>query len=190
LPSKRSVYVGEQFVAELKVYTSVNTRPTAGLKEVPYEGFYKHALEADQSSMRENIGGIEHVTQVLQRHVLIPQKAGKIRIEQYDSEWSIPQRVANRRSGNAFDPFNDPFFDRIREVPEIISTKPVIIDVKALPPNPPAGFTGAVGNLKFSTELKADKPVVNDAISLLVKISGTGNISLIGAPKIDFPPGS
>jgi hypothetical protein len=184
IPSKRSVYVGEQFVAELKVYTSVNTRPTAGLKEVPYEGFYKHAVDADQSSSRENVGGVEHVTQVLQRHVLIPQKSGKIRIEQFDSEWALPQKVSNQRSRNAF----DPFFDRMREVPEIISTKPVTIDVKPLPANAPDGFTGGVGKFEFNAELKADKPVVNDAISFVVKISGTGNISLIGAPKIDFPP--
>lgn len=188
LPSKRTVYVGEQFVSELKVYTSVNTRPTSGLKEVPYEGFYKHALEADQSASREAIGGQEHVTQVLQRHVLIPQKTGEIIIEPFESEWAIPQRVTNQRSGSMFDPFNDPFFDRVREVPQLITTPAVTIHVKPLPPNAPKGFTGAVGDLKFSAVLKSDKPVVNDAISLVVKISGVGNISLIGAPKIDFPP--
>lgn len=193
LPSKTSVYVGEQFVSELKVYTSVNTRPTAGIKEVPYEGFYKHALEADKSSSREVINGKEYVTQVLQRHVLIPQKAGKLVIEPFESEWSIPQRVSRKRSGSAFDdlfndPFNDPFFDRFQEVPTLITTKPVTIDVKPLPPDAPKGFTGGVGDLNFSATLSAQNVKVNDAISLVIKISGVGNISLIGAPKIDFPP--
>ncbi|MCA1746331.1 MAG: BatD family protein, partial [Bacteroidales bacterium] len=189
LPSKTSVYIGEQFVSELKVYTSVNTRPAGGLKEVPYEGFYKHALEADQNSSRENIGGTPHVTQVLQRHVLIPQKKGKLVIEPFKSEWTIPQRVTAQRPRSRFDDFfNDSFFDRVQEVPVEISTKPVTINVKPLPGNAPSGFTGGVGDLKFSAKLSDDQLAVNDAISLIVTISGTGNISLIGEPKIDFPP--
>ncbi|MCA1747773.1 MAG: BatD family protein, partial [Bacteroidales bacterium] len=104
-PSKTSVYVGEQFVSELKVYTSVNTRPASGLKEVPYEGFYKHALEADQTSKREDVGGQVHVTQVLQRHVLIPQKTGKLVIEPFESDWTVPQRVTTQRPRSGFDDF-------------------------------------------------------------------------------------
>ena len=189
LPSKSSVYVGEQFVSELKVYTSVNTRPAGGLKEVPYEGFYKHALEADQTSSRENVGGQVHVTQVLQRHVLIPQKTGKLVIEPFESDWTVPQRVTTQRPRSMFDDFfNDPFFDRVQEVPVTISTKPVTINVKPLPGNAPAGFTGGVGDLKFTAKLSDNRVTVNDAISLVVTIAGTGNISLIGAPKIDFPP--
>jgi hypothetical protein len=193
LPSKRSVYVGEQFVSELKVYTSVNTRPTGGLKEIPYEGFYKQALEADQVSSRENINGKMHVTQVLQRHVLIPQKSGKIVIEPFDSEWTVPRRVNRQRSGSIFDeffddPFNDPFFDRYQDVPVTISTEPVTINVKPLPPGAPEGFTGGVGNLEFSAKLSTDQVTVNDALSLVVTVRGTGNLALLGAPKIDFPP--
>ncbi|MDF1572801.1 MAG: BatD family protein [Bacteroidales bacterium] len=193
LPSKRSVYVGEQFVSELKVYTSVNTRPTGGLKEVPYEGFYKQALEADQVSSRENIDGKMHVTQVLQRHVLIPQKSGKIVIDPFDSEWTIPRRVNRQRSGSIFDeffddPFNDPFFDQYQDVPVTISTEPVTINVKPLPQGVPEGFTGGVGDLEFSARLSADQVTVNDALSLVVTVRGTGNIALLGAPKIDFPP--
>ncbi|MCF8226205.1 MAG: BatD family protein [Bacteroidales bacterium] len=188
LPSKREVYIGEQLVSELKVYTSVNTQPTSGMKEVPYEGFYKHTLDADQNSSRENINGKPHVTQVLQRHILIPQKAGKIVIEPYESEWAIPQRVSRGGSGFFDDPFNDPFFDRVRNVPVKIATKPVTINVKSLPENLPAGFTGGVGDLTMTATLNTEKVKVNDALSLVVKISGTGNIALIGAPEISFPP--
>ncbi len=193
IPSKRNVYVGEQLVSELKIYTSVNTSPTGGLKEVPYECFYKYSLDADQVSSRENINGKIHVTQVLQRHVLIPQKAGSIVIEPYTSEWTIPQRItSNRRSGNIFDDFfNDPFsdpFDRYRNVPVEITTDPVTINVKPLPENVPEGFTGAVGDFTFKANLSTNNLKVNDALSLVVTISGTGNISLISPPEIDFPP--
>lgn len=190
LPSRRSVYLGEQLVSELKVYTRVNTRPTGGLKEVPYEGFYKHSLEPDQNSSRENINGKMHVTQVLQRHVLIPQKTGKLVIEPFESEWTIPQRVSGGPGGGSVfdDFFNDPFFDRVQDVPVKITTLPVTINVKPLPGNAPTGFSGAVGDFSFSARLSTDKVKVNDALSLVVTIAGTGNISLIGEPKIDFPP--
>ncbi len=189
LPSKTSVYVGEQFVSELKVYTRVNTRPSGGLKEVPYEGFFKHSIEADQVTSRENIGGKDHVTQVLQRHVLIPQKSGRMVIEPFMSEWTVPQRVTTQRPRSPFDDFfNDPFFDRVQEVPVKISTRPVTINVKPLPDGAPSGFTGGVGDLNMTAKLSSDKVKVNDAISLSVIVSGTGNISLIGAPNISFPP--
>ena len=41
IPSKKEVYVGEQFVSGLKVYTRVNTRPGSSAKDIPYEGFFK-----------------------------------------------------------------------------------------------------------------------------------------------------
>ena len=189
IPSRTSMYVGEQFVSELKVYTTVNTRPVGGQKEVPYEGFYKQTLDPDQTSSREVINGQQHVTQVLQRHLLIPQKAGKVIIEPFESEWTIPQRVSSSRSGSVFDDFfNDPFFDRYQDVPVTLSTRPLTIQVKPLPENAPASFTGGVGNFKFSAELSGQILKVNDALSLKVTISGTGNIPLIAAPKIDFPP--
>ncbi len=189
IPSKFNVYVGEQFVSELKVFTSVNTRPSSGLKEVPYEGFYKQTLDPDQSSSRENINGQIHVTQVLQRHVLIPQKAGKLVIEPFESEWTIPRRVSKSRSGSVFDQFfDDPFFNGYQDVPVTIATRPVTINVKPLPDGAPAGFTGGVGNFNFSANLSTDEVKVNDAINLVVKISGTGNIPLLGEPKINFPP--
>jgi hypothetical protein len=193
-PSKRSVYLGEQLVSELKIYTSVNTRPAGGgLKEVPYEGFYKQTLDPDQVSSRENIDGKIHVTQVLQRHILIPQKSGELVIPAYSSEWTIPQRVQSQRSRSLFDdffddPFSDPFFDRIQNVPVEIFTDPVTINVKPLPPGAPKGFTGGVGQFKFSANLSEDDLEVNESTNLVVRISGTSNLALISAPDVNFPP--
>lgn len=193
IPSRKQVYTGEQLVAELKVYTRVNTRPTGGMKEVPYEGFYKYQLDPDQSSKRENINGETHVTQVLQRHVLVPQKSGKLVIEPFESEWTVPQRIQSNRSGSTFDdffndPFSDPFFDRVRQVPVKISTKPVTIDVMPLPGNAPVGFTGGVGDFDFTARLSADHVKVNESLSLIIEVSGTGNLELLDPPKVDFPP--
>lgn len=192
IPSKREVYVGEQLVCELKIFTRVNTRPTGGLKDIPYEGFYKHAIDPDQSSQQEIINGETYVTQVIQRHILIPQKSGKMVIEPFDSEWTIPKKVQRKRSRSAFDdffdPFNDPFFNSVQNIPVTLYTKPVTINVKPFPAGAPQGFTGGVGSLKMTASLSETELAENDALSLVVKVSGVGNISLLGAPEVDFPP--
>lgn len=193
IPSKRTVYLGEQLVAELRIYTRVNTRPAANMVDIPYEGFYKHQLDPDQQASRERINGVEYLTQVLQRHVLIPQKTGKLVIKPFESEWTVPRKVQRRRPGSIFDeffddPFNDPFFDSYQNVPVTLATDPVTIHVMPPPADAPPGFTGAVGDFRMTAELNEDKVKENDALNLVIRIEGTGNISLIGEPEVNFPP--
>ena len=192
IPSKQDVYIGEQLVSGLKVYTRVNTRPGSSAKDFPYEGFYKKALDPDQSAQRETINGQEYVSQVIQRHILIPQKTGKITIEPYESEWIIQRRIQRQRPGSLFDDFfSDPFFTdpfgSYQDVPITIRTRPVTIHVKPLPPNAPAGFTGGVGSFNLKAELSGDEVDVNEALSLKITVSGTGNLPLIGDPEVNLP---
>jgi hypothetical protein len=187
IPSKRNVYVGEQFVSGLKVYTRVNTRPASAAKDLPYEGFYKTSLDPDASAQRQDINGQQYVTQVIQRHILIPQKSGDITIDPYESDWMIQQRV-QRRSSSIFDDFfDDPFFSGVQEVPQKLATLPVTIHVKPLPPGAPEGFTGAVGDFNMKAELSTEELEVNEALSLKVTIRGTGNLPLLGAPEVNLP---
>ena len=188
LPSKKEVYVGEQLVSTLRVYTRVNTRPAGGTKDIPYEGFYKKSLDPDASATRQDINGEQYVTQVIQRHILIPQKSGKLVIEPFESEWMVQQRV-QRQSNSVFDSFfDDPFFSGVQDVPTKLATRPVTINVKPLPPGAPAGFTGGVGNFTMTAELSEDEVEVNEALSLKITIRGTGNLPLLGKPEVNLPP--
>jgi len=189
LPSKREVYVGEQFVSGLKVYTRVNTRPASSSGDLPYEGFYKKSLDPDANAQRQNIKGQQYVTQVIQRHILIPQKTGDIVISPYESEWMVQQRVQRRNPSSAFDSFfDDPFFDSFKDVPTRLATRPVTIHVKPLPPGAPEGFTGAVGDFSMEASLSEQEIEVNEALSLKISIRGTGNLPLLGEPKVNLPP--
>ncbi len=189
IPSKREVYVGEQFVSALRVYTRVNTRPASGTKDLPYEGFYKKSLDPDASATRQDINGEQYVTQVIQRHILIPQKSGKIVIEPFESGWMVQQQIQRRRSNSAFDSFfDDPFFGGVQEVPTKLLTKPVSINVKPLPAGAPAAFTGGVGSFTMKAVLSAAEVEVNEALSLKVTVRGTGNLPLMGEPEVNLPP--
>lgn len=189
IPSKKEVYMGEQFVSGLKVYTRVNTRPGSSASDLPYEGFYKKSLDPDASAQQQEINGLQYVTQVIQRHILIPQKTGDLEIAPYESDWMVQQRVERQRSNNPLDAFfNDPFFNSVQEVPVTLATLPVNIRVKPLPPGAPVGFTGAVGDFEMKAELSSSEIEVNEALSLKITITGAGNLPLLGEPEVNLPP--
>ncbi|MFZ5941936.1 MAG: BatD family protein [Bacteroidota bacterium] len=191
IPSKNELYIGEQMVCELKIYTSVNTRPAGNNKEVSYEGFFSKMIDPDQVSQREVINGRTYVTQVIQRHILIPQKAGDLTIQPFSMDWIVQKQAQRKRTGSIFDDpfFNDPFFNsRVEEVPVTLSTKPLTLHVKALPSPAPEGFTGAVGSFSMKTELSQEEVKVNEALSLKITVSGTGNLNLMGNPLVSLPP--
>lgn len=189
IPSKREVYVGEQLVSGLKVYTRVNTRPGSSASDLPYEGFYKLSLDPDASPQQQEINGQVYVTQVIQRHILIPQKTGDLKIAPYESDWMVQQRVQRQRSNNPIDNFfDDPFFNGYQDVPVTLSTLPVAIKVKPLPSGAPVGFTGAVGEFQMKATLSSNEIGVNEALSLKITISGAGNLPLLGEPEVNLPP--
>jgi hypothetical protein len=181
--------LGEQFVSGLKVYTRVNTRPASSSRDIPYEGFFKNSVDPDETAQQQEVGGQPYVTQVIQRHILIPQKSGKLMIPSYESEWMVQQRVERQGGRSAFDNFfDDPFFNGYQDVPVKLSTLPVSILVKPLPSGAPGGFTGAVGQFTMSASLSASEMEVNEALSLKITISGTGNLPLLGEPEVNLPP--
>ena len=80
--------------------------------------------------------------------------------------------------------------DAIVEQHVTLQSKPVEITVKPLPDeNKPADFKGSVGNFIIQSSLQKDNITTDDAGNLKIIISGTGNIQLLNAPKINWPQG-
>jgi len=90
------------------------------------------------------------------------------------------------RSGprSIFDEFFGGGFETYRK--RLVS-KPVSINIKKLPLPEPQGFTGAVGNFKIDASVDKNSLKANDAFTYRLKISGKGNLKLIGNPKLTFP---
>ena len=125
--------------------------------------------------------------------ILFPQKSGEIVIEPKTLKCMAQVRVqGNRRVRDPFFDsfFDDPFFNnQYRNVPLEISSKPIKLNVKPLPiDQKPPGFSGAVGKFDISASIDNSDLVVNDAVTLKVNISGTGNLELINTPEINWPP--
>ncbi|MFQ5674747.1 MAG: BatD family protein, partial [bacterium] len=97
----------------------------------------------------------------------------------------VPRR--RRRGRDIFDSFfDDPFFRRTERI--AVQSNAVTIDVRPLPDQgKPSNFSGAIGDFAITSSIDKQKVKSNEAITLKVKVSGTGNIRIIPTPEIDFP---
>ena len=192
IPSKKELYLGEQLVVETKVYVREQLRIT-GVTEPHYTGFWREEIDPDDFVQRETFNGVSYRTQVIKRDLLTAQKTGNINIEPAKMEVMLRKKLQSRSPSGAFDDiFNDPFFrdpfERYQDVPASYNSNELSIKVKPLPDPAPASFRGAVGRFNFSARLSRDSSRTNESVVLKINIEGKGNLDLIEAPKIDFPP--
>ena len=185
--SKREVMVGEPITATLKIYQRANLTGFEDARFPKFNGFWSQEVDTPQSIefQREQVGDKMYNAAVLRRWVLIPQKAGTLTIDPSEIVCLVNVRTQRPRTGSVFDDFfeNDYVTQRQR-----VSTPAMAVKVSALPGGAPAGFSGAVGEYSVSAKLSKDALKTHDAASLIVTVTGKGNVSLVEAPKIDFPP--
>jgi len=120
---------------------------------------------------------------LLRKFVIIPQQEGQVKIDPAEMVCLVNIRVSP--SGTSI---FDGFFDDYRTVRKKVSTGPVTVDVSPLPAGAPASFGGGVGSFTISAKLSRDSLKTHEAASLMVTLAGKGNISLLEAPKVKFPP--
>ena len=70
-----------------------------------------------------------------------------------------------------------------------LSTTPVEIDVRPLPPGAPTDFSGAVGRFSISARTNGASGAVNEPLTLTVNLTGEGNFDLLPDPGWPDTPG-
>ena len=185
--SKTSAVVGETISATLKLYQRVNIAGFDDAKFPSFDGFWSQEVQAPTNIEfhRENVGDVIYNAALLRSWTLIPQQAGDITIDPAELVCLVNVRAPRSSSGSIFDSF---FQDEYQTVRKRITTGTYKVHVNPVPAGAPASFSGGVGNFKMSAELTRDSLKTHDAASLKVSVSGTGNLALISAPKLDFPP--
>ncbi len=181
--TKHNVYRGEQIIATVKLYADPNI-PVSGFDEVnlpTYEGFYTQDIEMPQqiNFNREVYNDRIYQVGVLKKTVLFPQQNGTISINPFSMTLLVQQRVRPRS-------FFDDFFSGVQTVKTTITSNTVKINVRDLPP-PPSNFYGGVGNFNIASEISSDQVSANDAVTLKLTITGSGNIRLIRNPEFQLP---
>ena len=197
IPSKKSAYVGEQVVLTYKLYTKVPVSSLSVERMPSYAGFWtKDITDNNGGSLRqttEYINGIEYTAAEIQKVVVVPQRSGTLPIDPMIIECIAQIRTESNRQ-RSMDPFeaffNDPFFNRnIANVKKELTSQTLNLEVKSLPENgKPASFAGAVGNFNFKSDIDKTELNTNEAFTLTLTVSGTGNVELLQMPEPVFPP--
>ena len=185
--SRSSVVVGEPVTATLKIYQRANLVGFENARFPAFKGFWSQEVDTPSNIefQREQLNGTMYDSAVLRKWVLIPQKAGDQTIE--PAEIVCLVNVQRRRSGTG-SIFDDFFGSDYTTVRQRVSTKPATLHVSALPAGAPASFGGGVGEFSIQARLSKDSLKTHDAASLIITLSGKGNIALLEAPKVSFPP--
>ncbi len=184
--SRTSVVVGEPITATLKIYNRTNLVDFENARFPTFNGFWSQEVDSPTNIefKREQVDGTMYNSAILRRWVIIPQKAGNQTID--PAEIVCLVNVQQRRStGSIFDDFFNSDFVTTRQR---VSTKPATVHVSALPGGAPASFGGGVGEFQVHARLSKDSLKTHDAASLIVTVSGKGNVALLEAPKLSFPP--
>ncbi len=181
--SDRDVYEQEGLLVTFKLYAA---RPCnlSRAKFPDFAGFLAQEVDLPEQKQweKDNYNGRNYFTVTLKQTVLYPQRSGEIKIDGGEVDAVIP--VATQRKIRSI--FDD-FFDAYQEVNKKLTTSPVTINVKPLPSGKPASFSGAVGTFSMSSNISTNNLKTNEAVTVKVTISGSGNLKLVKNPEVQFP---
>ncbi|MBR6457095.1 MAG: BatD family protein [Bacteroidales bacterium] len=184
--SKHNVMLGEPFTAAIRLYQRVNIIGYEDFRVPSFDGFWSQvaAAPSEIQFQRETLGEAIYNVATIRSYTLIPQQSGDIVID--PAELVCVLRVRNRsNAGSILDSF---FQDDYSSIRKRVSTKSTTIHVNALPQPQPESFCGGVGKFSIKTIVARDSLATHDASSLVVTVSGKGNLALVQAPKVNFPP--
>ena len=182
--SRTSVFKGEPLRVTFKLYERV---PVVGYNDVKFpsfNGFWAQELNTENARReRETFNGKVYETLVAKEYLLYPQQAGTLVIEPAEITAVAQVIIQSRRS---LDPFFGGGHDFVN-VPRKVQSPRINVTVKPLPAGAPASFSGAVGSFTMDAVLPPDRLAANSAATYTVKISGTGNLTFVQAPKLTLP---
>lgn len=182
--NKVNVYEQEAILLTYKIYTAVDLRGFDNVKLPDFKGFHSQEVELpnDRRWGLEHYKGRNYQTTVYRQFVLFPQQSGNLTIEQARFDASIAQ------ARQVIDPF-EAFFNGggVVEVKKTLMTPKLTINVKELPAGKPENFSGGVGEFNFSSTINTTELKANEAVTIKLVVSGTGNLKLVSAPEVKFP---
>ena len=183
--SQNEVYVGEHIVATLKLYYRLNFGNVQMTKSPKFDGFWSQEITIPQNQKPkvENVNGQQYYVMEVQKYNLYPQRSGTLQIA--PAELNMIVQVQTQRRRDIWSMFSGGGLQNLNYKP---TSNIANIRVKEPPKaNQPKGYNGAVGQFSFETKLSSKEAKTDEAITLTVKVSGSGNLNTIEIPKPLFP---
>ena len=196
----KDAYVGEMIPAEIRL--GFDSRARGRLQDGPElsaQGFTTQKLQQPRETLERS--GDRNYQVYTFKTALAAARPGKFELGPVTAKAIVvlPRWQSNmprRRPPSAFDlfnmddPFSDPFFadpfGNMTERTELpIKSETVTINIKPLPPNAPANFSGAVGNFTMAVDAKPKNVQVGDPITVTSTITGRGNFDRMTAPALE-----
>ena len=204
---KNKVHVGEQITTSYKLYSRIPMQ--MGISKLPsLNGFWTQDFDIPKQAKptEEVLDGKKYQVFLLKKSALFPQQEGTLELDPAEAKGvaRIVQTVKHKLSDMFNDPFgkgtlmmNDPFFNNsfyntlaYKDVPVHLTSTPVKITVTPLPEkDKPADYGGAVGSFTITNKIDKQEMTTDDVANLTLNITGSGNLKLIEAPKLDLPNG-
>lgn len=184
--NKKTVYEQEPIVLTYKFYSKVGVQlSNIMLKKKPdLKGFLSQEvpLNRDMDPSTEEVNGHLYRVGTNLQYVLFPQHNGKLTIPSIGFDCEVIQQ------DNSID-FIDAFFNGVGHISKKVqrNTPELQIEVRPLPTPTPSNFSGGVGKMDLNAELLDTPLETHELCTYRVTLSGSGNLQLIKAPKIEFP---
>lgn len=196
--NKKSCYVGEPIVVSFKLYTRLLSK--TNVTDAPsFNGFSVTEMDVNENATEEKVNGKIYNCYTLRKVQLFPMREGTYTI----SPLHATNKVSFVKFGHDGTQADDPFMQLLQEigaqslsaggmVDEVVNTisNELTVHVKPLPAlDKPENFRGAVGNFAVHCNMDKEEMTTDDAGSLALTISGSGNMALINAPEVKWPAG-
>ncbi len=167
--SARQAALGQPVVATIVLDTTAGGVDGFEWVTAPsYPGWWAQRVEPPERIEGEvvEVDGVRYNRFTVARHVLVPLKAGRLVLP------AVEARIGYRTS-SVFAP---------QQVVER-GTQEIVIEVRPRP-QAPEGFSGAVGDLRYTAKIEPATIDFGESAVLAIELRGNGNLPLVEAPAL------
>lgn len=186
--NKATVVKGEPLTLTFKLYDKNMVLADFDLLSATWPSFkgfqYQAVRNNGLSYERELYNGILYNVLDIQQFNLVPQESGNLVI----GPGRLPYQVTVKSNSASMNPI-DIFYGSSVVERRVSESNSVTVKVLPLPAGAPVSFSGAVGKYSIDATLSRDKLKVGEASSLVITLSGYGDLTLMGSPNFQIPDG-
>jgi hypothetical protein len=197
--NKTSCFVGEPIMVVYKVFSRLETNSHV-VRRPSFTGFSVLDMvdSYDAKPEIEILNGLQFYTSIIRKVQLFPLQEGIFALDAAEIESVIRfkrmdkpgDEEALRRALNSPSRNNARTTRTPLDYRTTLSSDSVSITVKPLPAdNQPPGFEGAVGKFSLAVQTPPNTIRAGDLVKIRLVVNGSGNISLLTAPAIEWPAG-
>lgn len=171
--SKSKVFAGEPVLAEYELYTAVDNKAKV-LRQPYFPGCSVLEIEEEKERTEAYLNGLHYTVFNIRKVQIIPLQPGSIELGNASVQNVVPLLNSD---GSGVESYS-----------VTLENKPIKLEVVSLPvKNKPANFSNILGDFSIHSSIDTNNAAVGENINLNITISGSGNITGVQLPAINWP---